>query len=88
VRLDLDSVYDTAEFFVNGISAGTFASKPYQMDITDLLREGENSIQIEVATTMERRVHAMGKDISSLHLPAPLSASGIVGEIHIRRLAR
>ena len=42
------------ELFVNGNSLGIRVAPPFRYEIGDALREGENEIRIEVATTLER----------------------------------
>ncbi|WP_099466872.1 glycosyl hydrolase [Konateibacter massiliensis] len=66
------------EVFVNKRSAGIQIVPPYCYDITELLQEGENTLSIEVATTLERETAAKkifkGK-VSSL--------SGITGTVNL-----
>lgn len=50
----IDDAYEGVELFVNGISCGMQIAPPFRYDITDKLRKGENSLRIEVATTLER----------------------------------
>ncbi len=50
--LDLWEVYETAEVFVNGISAGVRISHPYVFDISDLVKEGQNSLTVDVTNTL------------------------------------
>lgn len=52
---------DSAEVFVNGYSAGVTAWEPYQVEITDLLKEGSNRIGIKVANTLENLLYGSGK---------------------------
>ena len=54
--LELTEVYETAEVFVNGVSAGRVIAPPYRFDLTELIKDGENTLRIEVATTLERAV--------------------------------
>lgn len=54
--LDLGTVYETAEVFVNGKSAGVRLSKPYRFDLSKLAVCGENSIAIEVTNTLGTKV--------------------------------
>lgn len=46
--LMFDSVRDIADISVNGESAGRLIFMPYELDITDLLREGENTVSVKV----------------------------------------
>ncbi len=81
--LEIGDVYDSAEVFVNGISAGCKVAQPYLYDITDLISAGENEIKIEAATTLERKVRSMGVDIYCMGAKAPLSPTGIIGNVTI-----
>lgn len=49
-----EHVYSAMRVFVNGKLAGSRLTPPYQIDAARYLREGENIISIEVATTLER----------------------------------
>lgn len=49
-----EHIYEVAELFVNGKSAGVKVTPGYEWNITDLVEEGENSIVIEVANTPTR----------------------------------
>jgi len=51
VILDLGDVRDIAEARVNGKSAGTRLWPPYRFDITDLIENGENRIEVGVRAT-------------------------------------
>ena len=48
VVLTATDVRDTAEVTVNGKAAGTFLFRPYELDITPLVGEGENEIALSV----------------------------------------
>jgi hypothetical protein len=52
VVLDLGMVKTCAEVHVNGKLAGVRLARPFQFEITDLVREGENLIQIRVTNTL------------------------------------
>jgi hypothetical protein len=51
--LHLGDVRETVEITVNGVSAGVRLWPPYKMDITKLLKTGENSITLCVSNTAE-----------------------------------
>lgn len=55
-RLDLGTVYETAEVFVNGTSAGVRVCAPYQFDLSGLLKQGANELRIEVTNTLGTKV--------------------------------
>lgn len=47
-------VYETAEVYINGFSAGKKLTPSYRWDISKLCREGDNTILVEVANTPAR----------------------------------
>lgn len=51
VLLDLGEVHDVAAVTLNGRNCGTAWTAPYEVDITEALRKGENSLVIEVSNT-------------------------------------
>ena len=60
--LDLGDVRETAHVLVNGKDAGTLFSVPYRIDITSLLREGENTREVEVANLPATRIAQLDRD--------------------------
>jgi hypothetical protein len=58
--LDLGRVYETAEVFINGVSAGVRISPPYWFTGSGLLRRGANTITVEVVNTLAK---ALGDNI-------------------------
>ena len=54
--LDLGEVRDVAEVFVNGKSAGILWKKPYQADISQLVKAGENDLKIEIVNLWVNRM--------------------------------
>jgi hypothetical protein len=52
VRLDLGEVATVAEVFVNGKRAGVGMAQPFRFDITELVRKGENLLEVRVANTL------------------------------------
>ena len=49
--LDLGSVGTTAEVKINGIHVGTRIFQPYRFDISDAVKDGENTIEVLVTNT-------------------------------------
>jgi hypothetical protein len=60
--LNLGAVYSAAEVTVNSQAAGHAIFAPYQLDITDYLKTGENTIQVEVTPLLRNRL--LGKGLS------------------------
>jgi hypothetical protein len=54
--LNLETVKEVAEVYVNGVSAGVLWKTPYTANITDLVKPGENQLVIEVANTWNNRL--------------------------------
>lgn len=52
IRLDLGDVYETAEVWVNGQSAGVRICPPYCLEISGLIQKGNNTLTIEVTNTL------------------------------------
>jgi hypothetical protein len=79
VRLDLGRVSSVADVYVNGAHAGTLVWRPYQLDITDLLKPGENEIKILVTNT-EANQRAVG---TWHHVLASVDISGMEGPVQL-----
>ena len=62
VMLDLGRVSSVADVFVNGEHAGTLVWRPYQLDISKLIKSGENEIKILVTNT-----EANGRAVGTWH---------------------
>jgi len=54
--IDLGEVHDVAEVFINGKSAGILWKKPFQTDISQLLKTGENDLKIEIVNLWVNRM--------------------------------
>jgi len=80
VILDLGKVNSTAEVYVNGKPAGIRLGRPYLYDITSLLQEGENKIEVKIYNTLANhysigyptRYVYEGQTVSGLLGPAKL----------------
>ena len=94
VIIHLGQVSAMAKVTVNGTYAGGIWTAPYRLDITKLLKNGENKLQIEVVNTWMNRL------IGDIKLPAdqrptwcpvnsykpesPLQSSGLLGPVTIQ----
>ena len=56
IILDLGELRDVAEIFINGKSAGILWKKPYQADISQLVKSGENELKIEIVNLWVNRM--------------------------------
>ena len=77
IMLDLGNVYETAEVFINNISAGVKICKPYRFDLTPLLKEGANQIVVEVTNTLGTQM----RDVISHYLP--IEPFGVEGPVRM-----
>ena len=58
VTLSLGDVGDVARVTVNGIDCGVAWTAPFRVDVTGAVREGANSLEVEVATPWRNRLIA------------------------------
>ena len=56
VFLDLGAVEVMAEVIVNGVNKGIFWSRPYLIDVTDVLKPSENTLEIKVTNQWTNRL--------------------------------
>ena len=78
VFLDLGRVGQNAILSVNGKDAGIRFSAPYSFDITDLVKDGSNEIEVTVGNTLAQRV----RDRFSAKMA--IAPSGLLGGITIK----
>jgi len=60
--LQLDKLYESARIIINGQDAGLIWSLPYETKIDKFLKEGKNTISIEVCNLMANRIRNMDKN--------------------------
>ena len=82
VTLEITDAHEGVEVFVNTKSVGIQIAPPFRFDISGLVKEGENTLRIEVATTLERQI-GRGGLIGLMLTPKPSSRSGITGVINL-----
>ena len=56
IWLDLGDVKDLAEVYINGKSAGIVWKTPFKVELTGLLKSGENKIEVEVVNRWVNRL--------------------------------
>jgi len=54
--LDLGEVHETAHLYVNGHDAGVKMWAPYILDITHWIRDGLNTVRVEVTNSIANRI--------------------------------
>jgi hypothetical protein len=91
--LDMGSVRNLAEVFVNGKSLGIVWKTPFRVDVTDTLKEGENKLEIKVTNLWVNRLigdqqPGAAKKITYTTMPfyradSPLKLSGLIGPVQI-----
>ena len=67
IYLDLGELSNVAEVWLNGQNLGIQWAAPYRMDVTDLLKPGNNLLEIEVANTWSNRLKGdavLGTDLT------------------------
>ena len=83
VLLELGNANTVAEVLVNGEPAGVRMARPFRFDITTLVREGPNRIEIKIANTLANHM-------STYPTPWVLEGqtlSGLLGPVQLRFLA-
>jgi hypothetical protein len=79
VMLDLGRVSSIADVFVNGEHAGTLVWRPYRLDISKLIKPGENEVKI-VVTNTEANQRAVG---TWHHILAAIDICGMEGPVQL-----
>jgi len=59
--LQFDKLYESARVIINGKDAGLIWSIPYELRVGKYLKEGENTISIEVCNLMANRIRDMDR---------------------------
>jgi len=91
--LQIDSLYNIATVKINGIECGTIWTEPYELDVTNAIMPGRNTLEIAVTNTWHNRL------IGDAMLPQekrttwttapfrlkdkPLLPAGIVGNVRL-----
>jgi hypothetical protein len=80
IVLDLGRVRGTAEVHVNGRPAGTRIWAPYQFDITDAVRPGENQVEVLVLNTLAPYLRATSP---TNYIFGEQELSGLLGPVRV-----
>lgn len=91
--IDLGDVMVMAKVRVNGQEAGGVWTTPYQVNVTDLLKEGENTVEVEVVNCWRNRMigecSMPKKERFTFHTAADINAeselqsSGLLGPVRV-----
>jgi hypothetical protein len=95
--LDLGDVKNIAEVIVNGKLVGTVWKKPYRIDISDALKAGSNTVQVNVTNTWVNRLigdaqPGVTNKVTFTTLPfykadSALLPSGLLGPVRVMTVA-
>ena len=77
--LDLGKVIATAEVSINGKKVGVRVAPPWQFDLSDLLKAGENTIEVTVFNTLSNHYQT----IHNLYRGEP--TSGLLGPVRLMK---
>ena len=83
--LTISDAHEGVEVFLNGTSQGIQIVPPFRYRLEEGLLQGENTLTIEVATTLERE--NSGKPDITGRIKEPKTLSGITGSVIISRFA-
>ena len=91
--IDLGSVTAMAKVKINGQYAGGVWTAPYRVDVSGLVNEGENNLEVEVVNTWVNRLigdqHLLPEErptwahSSSWNVDSPLHTSGLLGPVNL-----
>ena len=84
--LDLGRVGEIADVFVNGEHAGLLPWQPYVVEVTDLVKEGENEFAIHVTNTMRNMLEGPEKGpyfSEPIREPFHYKPSGLLGPVKL-----
>jgi len=92
--IDLGEMYNVAEVIVNGTPTGVWWQPPFMKDVTGLLKEGENVLEIKVVNLWPNRLigdeflppekRFTRTNIKKFTKDSPLRPSGLAGPVIVR----
>jgi Glycosyl hydrolases family 2, sugar binding domain. len=94
VYLDLGEMYNLADVFINGESAGIWWQPPFTGDITEFLKDGENKVEIHIVNLWPNRIigdnylpeseRYTKTNVAKFVKDYPLRPSGLAGPVVIK----
>ena len=81
--VEITDAYEGVEVFLNGQSLGIQIAPPFRYVLTGLIRDGENNLAIEVATTLERQAYPLLTEYSRKVSRKPQDPSGLTGTVRL-----
>lgn len=98
VYLDLGDLAEVAEVRLNNKALGIMWTKPYRVDVTDVIKDGKNTLKVEVANTWSNRLTGdaiTGEKFTNTNIvkanknlvpwdQLPLKQSGLLGPVTIQ----
>lgn len=94
IHLDLGEMYNLAEVFVNRQSAGVWWQPPFAGDITDLVKEGVNKLELRVVNLWSNRIigdnylpeneRYTKTNVGKFDKDYPLRPSGLAGPVVVK----
>jgi hypothetical protein len=98
IWLDLGNVKNLAEVIVNGKSAGIVWKTPFRVNLTQLLKQGDNTIEVKVTNLwVNRLIGDQQPDVTKkitytssafYSADAPLLPSGLIGPVILEGLSK
>ena len=97
LRIDLGSVGQMADVFINGEHVEFLWKAPYKVDWTGTLKPGKNTIEVKVVNTWPNRLigdaQPGAKKLTYTTMPfyqadSPLTPSGLMGPVVLEKLTR
>jgi hypothetical protein len=92
-EIDLGDVKNIAEVILNGKNVGTVWKKPFKLDITEVLKNGDNQLEIRVTNTWVNRligdaqpdvkVKSTFTSMPLIRPNTPIMPAGIIGGVKI-----
>lgn len=90
--LEFEEIDNLADISVNGISCGILWTRPYRVEVTEALKDGENSLEIKLTNTWANHINGvqegkLPKDNFWTLVPywpdVPLQKSGLQGPVRL-----